>query len=93
MLLHYLVKYLCQQNKWKKTVNDKLQGSVTTYLRRGGAVIKQIRKGLLLSLSVNFLNSKYLAKLQAKTWLSYAHARKVRETTTLMLVTLPISPI
>ena len=30
--------------------------SVTTYLRCGGVVNKQIKKGLLLSLSVNFLN-------------------------------------
>jgi len=38
----------------KQTVNDKLQGSVATYFRCGGVVNSQIRKGLLLSLSVNF---------------------------------------
>ena len=38
----------------KQTINDKLQGSVATYLRCGGVVNNKIRKGLLLSLSVNF---------------------------------------
>jgi len=36
----------------KQTINDKLQGSVATYLRCGGVINKQIKKGLLLSLSV-----------------------------------------
>jgi len=36
----------------KLAINDKLQGSVATYLRCGGIVNKQIRIGLLLSLSV-----------------------------------------
>ena len=40
----------------KQAINDKLQGSVATYLRCGGVVNNQIRKGLLLSLSVNFLS-------------------------------------
>jgi len=39
----------------KQAVNDKLQGSVGTYLRCGGVVDNQIKKGLLLSLWVNFL--------------------------------------
>jgi len=34
----------------KEAINDKLQGSVATYLRCGGVVNKQIKKGLLLSL-------------------------------------------
>jgi len=34
--------------------NDKLQGSVATYIRCGGGVNNQIKKGLLLSLRVNF---------------------------------------
>ena len=34
----------------KQAINDKLQGRVATYLRRGGAVNKQIKKGSLLSL-------------------------------------------
>ena len=33
-----------------RTINDKLQGSVATYLRCGGVVSNQIKKGLLLSL-------------------------------------------
>jgi len=34
----------------KEAINDKLQGSVATYLRCGGVVNKQIKKGLLLNL-------------------------------------------
>ena len=34
----------------KEAINDKLQGSVATYLRCGGVVNNQIKKGLLLSL-------------------------------------------
>jgi len=36
----------------KQAINDKLQGSVATYLRFGGVVNNQIKKGLLLSLWV-----------------------------------------
>ena len=38
----------------KQALNDKLQSSVATYLRCGEVVNNQIRKVLLLSLSVNF---------------------------------------
>jgi len=53
----------------KQAINDKLRGSVATYLRCGGGnVYNQTRKGLLLSLSVNFLKiGIYLEKLQART--------------------------
>ena len=52
----------------KTAINDKLQGSVATYLRCGGVANKQIKKSLLLSLSVKkFLIGEYLAKLQART--------------------------
>jgi len=34
----------------KQAINDKLQGSVATYLRRGGVVNNRIKEGLLLSL-------------------------------------------
>ena len=54
----------------KKAINDKLQGSVATYLRCGEVFNKQIKKGLLLSLWLNFLSGEYLAKLPARTWLS-----------------------
>ena len=40
----------------KQAINDKLQGSVATYLRYGGIVNNQIKKSLLLSMRVNFLN-------------------------------------
>jgi len=36
----------------KQTINDKLQGSVATYLRCGGVINNQIKKGLLLSVRV-----------------------------------------
>jgi len=38
----------------KQAINDKLQGSVATRWRYGGFANNQIKKGLLLSLSVNF---------------------------------------
>jgi len=38
----------------KQTINDKLHGSVATYLRCGGVINNYIRETLLLSLSVNF---------------------------------------
>ena len=40
----------------KQAINDKLQGSVATYLKRCRVVDKQTKKGLLLSLSEFFLN-------------------------------------
>jgi len=36
----------------KQVSNNKLQGSVPTYLRRGGVVNNQTKKGLLMSLWV-----------------------------------------
>jgi len=36
----------------KQAINDKLQGSVAAYIRCGGVVNNQIKKGLLLSLRV-----------------------------------------
>jgi len=41
----------------KQTINGKLQGSVDTYLRYGGVVNNQIKKGLLLSVSEKSLKS------------------------------------
>jgi len=41
----------------KQTINGKLQGSVDTYLRYGGVVNNQIKKGLLLSVSKKSLKS------------------------------------
>jgi len=41
-------------NVSKTVINDKLQGSVATYLRRGGIVNNRIKKGLLMSLRVKF---------------------------------------
>jgi len=38
-------------NARKQAINDKLQGSVATYLRCGEVVNNEIKKGLLLSVS------------------------------------------
>jgi len=96
MLPHYLVKH----NVRKQAIDGKLQGSVVTYLRCAGAVNNQIKKGLLLSLSLNFFFNS------VNIWQSYKQERgclvhflrllqrgdrahKVHETTTFLLVTLP----
>jgi len=54
----------------KQAVNGKLHGSVArpTYLRCGGVVNNKIRKGLLLSLPVNFFKS-------VNIWQSYKQER------------------
>ena len=58
----------------KQAINAKLKRtcSVAAYLRCGGVVNNQVRKGLLLSMSVNFLKSVYIWQLQTRTWLSCA---------------------
>ena len=52
-------KTLVSENAWKsqanKVTNDKLQGTVVTYLRCGGIVNNQIKAGLLLCLPVKKL--------------------------------------
>ena len=52
----------------KQAINDKLQGSVATYLRCGGVVNNQIKKGILLNLRVNFFKS-------VNIWQSYKQER------------------
>ena len=44
----------------KQAINDKVQGSVATYLRCGGVVNNQIMKGLLLSLLVIFFSNFFV---------------------------------
>ena len=56
----------------KQAIDDKLHGSVATYLRCSGVFNNQIKKCLLLSLRVIFLIGEYLAKLQTRTCLSRA---------------------
>jgi len=51
MLPHYSVPCETLMSD-KQAINDKLQGSVATYLRCGGVVNYRIKTGLLLSLSV-----------------------------------------
>jgi len=52
----------------KQAINDKLQGSVATYLMCGEAVSNQIKKSLLVSLRVKKIKiGEYFAKLQART--------------------------
>jgi len=53
----------------KHAINDKLQGSAATYLRRGAVVNNQIKKGLLLSLWVK----KFLKSVNI--WQSYRQER------------------
>ena len=83
----------------KQAINDKLQGSVATYLRCGWVVNNQIKKRLLLSLWVNFFKSMNI-------WQSYKQERdcfvhffcilavcwpsaQMRDTITFLLITLP----
>ena len=85
---------LLSENK-RLAINYKVY-SVAAYLRYGGVVNNQIKKGSLLSLSVKFFLISYLAKLQARTWLSHAfffvfqqcdgQPHKMHETTTFLLV-------
>jgi len=58
MLPHYFVKHI---NVRKQAIPDKLQGTVATYLS-GRVLNNQIKKGLLLSLSVKKIKiGEYLA--------------------------------
>ena len=69
MLPYYLLKHQCR----KEANNNKLQGSVATCLRCDGDVSNQIKKGLLLSLSVKKIKIReYFEKWQARMWLSRA---------------------
>jgi len=45
----------------KQAIDDKLQGTVATYLTYGGVVNKQTKKGLLLSERI-FEIGEYMAK-------------------------------
>jgi len=66
--LAYVVTLPCETvMSAKQAINDKLQCSLATYRRCSGVVNNQIKKGLLLSPSVNCLFSKYLEKTQART--------------------------
>jgi len=53
----------------KQAISDKIQGSVATYLRCGGVINNQIKKGLLLSRRV-----KKILK-SANNWQSYKQER------------------
>ena len=54
-------------NVSKTAINDKLQGSVTIYVRYGGIVNNQIENGLLLSVCVKtFLNRWIFGKVTSK---------------------------
>jgi len=53
----------------KHAINEKLQGSVATYLRRGGVANNDIKKGLLLSLRVKFFFES------VNVWQSYKQER------------------
>jgi len=53
----------------KQAINDKFQGTVATYSRCGGVFNNQIRKGLFLTLSVNFFFES------VNIWQSYKQER------------------
>jgi len=82
----------------QRAINDKLQGSVATYLTCGGVVNNQIKKGLLLCLWVNFLNRWIFGKITSKSVIisctlcawptQWWKTEKVHETITFLLVTL-----
>jgi len=50
--LAYVATLSCETLLSRQAINDKLHGSVVTYLRHGKVVNNQITNGLLLSLSV-----------------------------------------
>jgi len=50
--LAYVATLPCETLMSEKRHNDKLQGSVAAYLRYAGVIKNQIKKGLLLSLTV-----------------------------------------
>ena len=57
----------------KQAINDKLQGSVATYLTCGGVVNNQIKKGFCWVCEwIFFLNWWIYGKSQARAWLSHA---------------------
>jgi len=57
----------------KQALNDKLQCTVALFLKCGGVVNNQIKKGLLLGVRVKKIKiNEYLAKLQTRAWLSHA---------------------
>jgi len=56
-----------RQSPANVVINDKLQGTVVTFLRRGGLSTTKLKKRLLLSPSVIvFQIREYLVQLQAK---------------------------
>ena len=61
----------------KQALNDKLQGIVAAYLRCGGIANNQIKKGLLLSLRVNFFNRWIFGKVTSKKRDCLVHFRRL----------------
>jgi len=75
---------LWNTNVRKQAINDKLHGSVATYLRPGGLSMTKVREVYCWVCQWNFLILEYLAKLQARRWLS--HALRVRNTLLIDLI-------
>jgi len=66
--LAYVVTLHCETLMSAKQANkNKLQSSVATYLRCGGAVNNQIKKDLLLSVFKKFLNRWIFGKITSKS--------------------------
>ena len=85
----------------EQTINDKLQGSVAAYLRCGGVVNNEIRKGSLLTESEffnrwivfgNVTSKSVVVSCSLRAWpKQYQKTKKVHETITFLLVTSVIS--
>jgi len=83
----------------KQAINDKLQGSVATYLKCGGVVENQIKKDLLLNVRMKFFQSvniwqRYKQKRGclmhfARLANTLLKTKKEHETITFLLITLP----
>jgi len=85
-----------RQSQTLAVINDKLQGAVVTYLSCGWIFNNHIKKSLLLSLPVIFLNRWIFGIVTGKKVDCVMHLQqcggqthKVHETTTFLLVTLP----
>ena len=83
---------------WKQAINDKLQGSVATYIRCDGVVNKKIRKVYCWVWAKKIKNQWIFRKVTSKilvisctfrAWPTHwQKAKKVHETITFLLVTL-----
>ena len=74
----------------KQAINDNLSGSVAAFLRCGGIVSDQIKKGLLLSLHVSEIFFRIGEYLAVTSGVLVRRAKCMRQPPLLLLVTSPI---